>query len=73
MLFALIGAAFAVTGIRNLRDVLRHDARPTINCNLPLQKHRYAQIGRKNRVSLAHAPDDIAATLHAFGGAIRAL
>jgi glutamate-1-semialdehyde 2,1-aminomutase len=69
----LFDVVFAEGPIRNYRDMQRADARLATHFNQHLRAAGILKGDSKYYISLAHTPDDVAATLDAFGAAIRTL
>jgi len=69
----LFDVVFAEGEVRNYRDMMRADAKLAGHFNRHLRQAGILKGDSKYYISLAHTPDDIAATLDAFAGAIKAL
>lgn len=69
----LFDVVFAEGEVRNYRDMMRADAKLAGHFNRSLRQAGILKGDSKYYISLAHTPDDIAATLDAFAGAIKAL
>jgi len=69
----LFDVVFAEGEVRNYRDMMRADTKLAAHFNRHLRQAGILKGDSKYYISLAHTPDDIAATLDAFAGAIKAL
>lgn len=69
----LFDVVFAEGAVRNYRDMQRADAKLAGHFNRHLRQAGILKGDSKYYISLAHTPEDIAATLDAFEGAIKAL
>jgi len=69
----LFDVVFAEGEVRNYRDMMRADAKLAGHFNRHLRQAGILKGDSKYYISLAHTPDDIAATLDAFAGAIKVL
>ncbi len=69
----LFDVVFAEGEVRNYRDMMRADTKLAGHFNRHLRQAGILKGDSKYYISLAHTPDDIAATLDAFAGAIKVL